>query len=585
MRRVRSNLFVVPALGAVVTALLAAPIGCGDAEPQPNIPQVTAAPSAPPPPSASAVEAPKPAPPTPHKYAVATENATASRAAMDVLEKGGNAVDAAIAAVLTVGVAQPVSSGLGGGGFAMVWDAKKKELTVLDFREVAPMGLKPKDLAKRPEPEDKRGAAFGVPGEVAGIVAMHERWGKLAFADDVRVAADTADKGFPVSAHLARALKWFEAWVTKTPRYPIFAPGGALAAPGTIVKNPALAATLRRIAAEGKAAFYEGSVAKDILATARSAGSAMTEAELKGYKPVERAPLKTPWEGYEIATMPPPSAGGLYVLETLHMHTKAELAALGFGTGAYDHLLAETLRGCIADRVRAIGDPAFVKMDVAALASPARMKARRAHISMTATTPPEKFPLVESGTSHIVVVDADGDVVSMTSTINNPFGAKLPTAGGFLLNDELNDFTTEKVAKLFGEAKPPNAPRGGARPVSSMTPTMVFKDGQPVFALGGSGGMRIATGVPQVLLAHLVFGRSAAQAVADPRFEVPAMGGIVLDDASPALVTDLKARGEAVETGKINFSGVQAIAIGEEGGVRRLDAGADPRKGGSALVE
>ncbi len=388
-----------------------------------------------------------------------------------------------------------------------------------------------------------------------------------------------------MSAHLARALKWFDAWAVKTPRYPIFARDGALLPVGAVVKNPALAATLRRIAAEGKAAFYEGAIAKDVLDTARAAGSAMTEAELKGYTWIERQPLKTSWEGYEVVTMPPPSAGGLYVLEMLHMHDKKDLEPLGFGTGAYDHLIAETIRGAIADRVRAIGDPAFVKVDVEALASPTRMKARRAKISMTATTPAEKFELQESGTSHLVVVDDEGNVVSMTSTINNPFGARLPTLGGFLLNDELDDFTAPAVAKKFGEARPPNAPRGGARPASSMTPTIVFANGEPVFALGGSGGMRIASGVPQVLLAHLVFGHPAAQAVADPRIEAPAMGGLDLDDDTPELVLDLKKRGEVVVTTKANFSGVQAIAIGKKDGVRVLDAGADPRKGGSALVE
>jgi gamma-glutamyltranspeptidase/glutathione hydrolase len=286
--------------------------------------------------------------------------------------------------------------------------------------------------------------------------------------------------------------------------------------------------------------------------------------------------------------MPPESGGGLMVLEALRMHAKADLAALGYGSGAYLHLVAETLRGAVADRVRAIGDPAFVKADADALASPARMKARRARISLTATTPAEKFSLEESGTSHLVAVDEEGNVVSVTSTVNNMFGCKLVTRGGFVLNDELDDFTTRAVERRFGirPGTGPNAPRGGARPASSMTPTIVLRDGAPVLALGGSGGLRIPTATTQVLLASLVFDRPAALAVADPRIDTPPTGGLSVDAAvPPEIVIDLGERGEVVDATKPNFSAVQAIRIGEKDGARFLDAGADPRKGGAALVE
>jgi len=579
------------ALGALALLVAAFPTGC--VEPvTPVTPVAPIASAAPLPTSldagAPAVVAPAPAP-KPHRFAVASENATASRIAMDVLEKGGSAADAAVAGVLAVGVAQPVSSGLGGGGFAVIWDAAAKNITVLDFRETAPIGLRPNDFVERDKlPAKRRGVMFGVPGEVAGLTEIHQRWGKLPLADVVRGAADAAENGFPLSAHLARALKWNEAWVLKTPRYAgIFAPSGALAAPRDLIKNPALAATLRRIAAEGKAAFYEGAIAKDILQTAASVGSKITPAELTKYRVIERAALHTAWEGYDVFTMPPPSAGGLLMLETLHMHRKADLAGLGYATGAYHHLLAETFRGAIADRLHTVGDPAFVKVDVNALASPARMAARRAKISMESTTRAEKFTLNESGTSHLVVTDDQGNVVSITSTVNNMFGCKTVTAGGFLLNDELDDFTRDALSRRFGMGgKDPNAPHGGARPASSMTPTIVMKSGAPVLALGGSGGMRIATGTTQVLLARLIFGRSAQDAVTDPRIETPPNGGLLLDATAPAdEVVDLQKRGEVVDTTKANFSAVQAITLGQKDGVRALEAGADPRKGGSALVE
>jgi gamma-glutamyltranspeptidase/glutathione hydrolase len=576
------------ALVAALAALLSVatfPAGCVEA-PLPPPPPPPAPP--PPPPEPTETAAPAPPPPKAHRFAVAAESATAARIAMEILAKGGNAVDAAIAGTLAGGLTHPVSSGIGGGGFAVVWDAKAKEIKVLDFRETAPLGLRPNDYVKRERlPANKRGALVGVPGEIAGLYELHKRWGKLAMADDIKPVADAAESGFPLSAHMARALKWNESWVLKNPRYAFFAPGGALAAAKDNVKNAALAATLRRIAAEGKNAFYEGAIAEDVLATARAGGSKMTAKELREYKVIERAPLHTTWEGYEVYTMPPESAGGVTMLETLHMHSKADLAALGYGSGAYLHLLAETFRGALADRVRSIGDPAFVKMDVTQLASTARMKMRRAKISLTATTPAEKFSLEESGTSHLVTVDDQGNVVSITSTVNNMFGAKLVTNGGFVLNDELDDFTSQAVEKKFGirPGTGPNSPRGGARPASSMTPTIVLEGGAPVLALGGSGGMKIGTNTTQVLLARLVFARRAQEAVSDPRIDTPAMGGLGIDPSAPQdVVADLAQRGEVVDATKPNFSAVQAIAIGVKDGVRFLDPGADPRKGGAALV-
>lgn len=580
------------ALSGALLLAFSSPLACsatpsadGPLETPPPAPSPGAIASAAPSGSASAEVVAPPAPKA-HRYAVASENATAVKLGMEVLARGGSAVDGAIAALLGIGVAQPVSAGIGGGGFAVVYDAKTKKVTVLDFRETAPAGIKAADYTKRPPPDDKRGVMTGVPGEIAGIYEMHARWGKLAIAEDMRGAADAAEKGYPLSAHLAKTLTWNEAWVKKTPRYDFYLTGGILRKPGDSLVNSALGATLRRIAAEGKAAFYEGAIAKDILDTAHGGGSRMTADDLKNYKVVEREALRTTWEGHDIYTMPPPSAGGLMMLETLAMHSKADLAAAGWGTGAYYHLLAETFKGAIADRARLLGDPAFVKMDLAKLTEAARMKARRARIKMDATLPAEKFPIQEAGTSHVVVADGDGNIVSVTSTVNNMFGAKLVTAGGFVLNDELDDFTNEATEKLFGVRRGPNSPRAGARPVSSMTPTIVLKGDKPVLALGGSGGTRIATGSSQVLLAVLAFGRPVSQAVADPRIETPALGGLLVDSSVPAeVIEDLKKRGQVVDTSKPNFSAVQAMSFTEKEGIRYIEAAGDPRKGGEGKVE
>jgi gamma-glutamyltranspeptidase/glutathione hydrolase len=507
---------------------------------------------------------------------------------MEILHHGGCAVDAAVAAVLTMGIVQPVSSGFGGGGFALVWDAKTKTVTALDFRETAPSGVRMRDYATRDKElgPKKRGLMTGVPGEAAGLAELHKRWGRLAFAEVVRPAESIADKGFAVSPHMARALVWNERWLETATKYPFFRPEGKLLSSGAIAKNPALAATLRRFASEGARAFYEGAIATDIVETARNGGSRMTGDDLKHYRVAERAPIRVGWEGYEIAAMAPPSAGSLTVLETLRMHTKADLARLGYGTGAYDHVLAETFRGATADRVRSVGDPDFVRTDVNKLIDAARMKARRQQISLDATTPSEKFGLVESGTSHVVVADAEGDVVTITSTINDMFGAKLVTAAGFPLNDSLEDFTDPKTEARFGIMRGPNSTRAGARPVSSMTPVIVFKDGAPALALGGSGGLRIPTAVTQVLLARLAFDRPLELAVADPRIDPPPTGGLFLDPGTPEdLLADLRKRGEVVDETKPNYSAVQGIALVDPSGSRALSAAADPRKGGSALVE
>ncbi len=577
------------AIGAIAILAAAPPLGCA-ASPEaptatPTAPVATPPPPQPPPPPSLAPAPSSPPAPVAHRYAVASENASATAIAMDVLAKGGHAVDAAIAGVLAVGVTQPVSSGIGGGGFAMVWEQKTRTVTVLDFREAAPKGLHPFDFIKRPAQEKKRGVMTGVPGEVAGLAELSARFGKLAFADVIRPAADLARKGFPVSPHLARALKWNETWVGKTSRYAFWRPGGALVPAGSVVRNEALGRTLDRIAAEGKAAFYTGAIAADVVETARAAGSPMRAVDLERYKPTQRTPLRTTWEGHDIYAMPPPSAGGLLLFETLHTWSKADLTALGHGSGAYVHLLAETFRGAIADRVRAVGDPDFVRVDVEALAAPARMKARRAKMSPDATTPGEHFPFPEAGTSHLVAVDAEGNIASITSTVNNMFGAKIVTAGGFPLNDELDDFTPEPLEARYGLRHGPNSPRGGARPTSSMSPTIVVRDGKPVIALGGSGGSRIATGVTQVLIAMLAFGRSPAEAVAAARFETPPAGGLLLDANDPSLVKDLEKRGEVVDATKPNFSAVQVIGFAEEGGARRLVPAADPRKYGAGAVD
>jgi gamma-glutamyltranspeptidase/glutathione hydrolase len=516
---------------------------------------------------------------------VVAENPTAAEAALAVLEAGGNAADAAVTAALVAGVAQPVSSGLGGGGFALVWDASSRSVTTLDFREVAPAAMRRHDLARRPPSHRRRGVLVGVPGELAGLWAIHQRFGSRPFADLVRPAAKLADTGFVVSHHMSRALRWNRAWITATPGYAsVFAPMGELLATPALARNPRLARTLERIAAEGRAAFYEGAIASEVVAVANRAGSRMTEQDLAAYRAEERTALHTRYEGYDVYTMPPPSGGGLLLAETLRMHSASALAKLGHGSGAYLHVLAETFRGAVADRARAIGDPGFVQHELDALLAPTRLERRRQRISLDRTRTAESFELREAGTSHIAVIDAEGNAVALTTTVNDMFGAKLLVAGGFVLNDELDDFSTQRLEERFGASLRPNSPRPGARPVSSMTPTVVTRDGRVVLVAGGSGGTRIATGVTQAVVAHLAFGRSADRAVADVRAHTPPSGGLLLEPEAPAaLVADLRRRGELVRQ-RADYSAVGLITVGYSDGNRRIEAAGDRRKGGVGLV-
>jgi gamma-glutamyltranspeptidase/glutathione hydrolase len=545
------------------------------------------------------------------RFAVATENGMATRVGIEALRSGANAVDTAIAVAFALGVVQPASSGIGGGGFALVWEASKRKVTALDFRETAPGGLDPAILEYRPKPpiETGRGAMIGVPGEVAGLAELHRRFGRRSFAEDVAPAVSLAENGYAASDHLARLALAYHAQLNWSSQlHALFKPTGWAAGTGRRIVNRDLARTLARIGTEGPKAFYEGNVAEEMVRAARRAGGFLSAEDLRAYRPIEREPLKVAWEGRTVYTMPPPSAGGLLLAETLGMFGKADLEPLGFGSGAYAHLLAETFRGAIVDRMRAIGDPAFVNTDVSSLMEKMRLLDRRAQIALDRTRPAPKFSLEEHGTTHFIVVDPQGNVVSLTTTINDAFGSMVSTeTTGIILNNELDDFATKAVTDILTTGAPPtesivpetstavqgpNEPRAFARPTSSMTPTIAFQDGQPVLVVGGSGGLRIATGVTQAFLARTVFQVPVEKCVAAGRIHTPADEGppqlpvIELDEDAPdALVQDLKSRGEIVRLVP-NYSAVQMVAIdrGANGAVH-ISAASDPRKGGVARVE
>lgn len=496
------------------------------------------------------------------RHAAATESSLATQAALDALDRGASAADAAIVAALVTGVAVPVSSGIGGGGFAVVWDAKTKAATALDFREIAPAGL---DVEAFERPNAPRGMVVGVPGEVAGLAELHRRWGKLPFAADVEPAAKMAEDGFGLPPHMARALLTpaGKAVAALPVLGPQLTPGGQPRRAGDLVRAPALAATLRTIAKQGAAGFYEGPVASSIVAAARREGGALTEDDLRAYRVVERAPLRGVVGDLEVLTMPPPSAGGLMLLETLGVFAPAELATLSPTTPDGAHLLAESMRASFADRIRSVGDPDRSKVDVGPLLDARRLAARRAAIRPDRTRAPAAFVTEDHGTTHLVVIDAEENVVSLTTTVNNAFGARLVAeASGVLLNDELADFVPRAMASKMGVTDPPGAARPGARPPSSMCPTVVLRGGRPLLALGGSGGLRIATGVSQVAAGVLAQGLTVDEAVRRPRIHVAPDGALVVERGAfgADALRDLQTRGEVVREDE-NVSAVQAIFL------------------------
>ena len=522
---------------------------------------------------------------SPSRFAVAAQDEATARAAIETLEQGGSAVDAAIAGSAMLGVTAPVSCGLGGGGFTLVYDASEKKTFAFDYREVSPAAYGLETYRSK-----QQGAPIGVPGEVAGLVELHRRWGKRSFADDLAPAARAAENGFVVSQHVAEFLGYRSKLFDHTPYGAVFAPRGVLAKAQERVTNRPLGRTLRHIGAEGAKAFYQGPIAAEIVQVAQGAGSPLALSDFASYRVITREPLRKKWEGYEVVTMPPPSGGGILLLETLGIYSKAELSNMGFGTAGYIHMLAEAMRGAIADRMRAVGDPAFSPDRSAELLAPERLKSRRLRISAERTHAPQRFELVEPGTTHLVVADAKGNVVALTTTVNGPFGSGVLAAqSGVVLNDELSDFTDPEIAARFGTSPGPNAPRGGARPVSSMTPTIVFRDGSPEIVMGGSGGSRIPVNVTQVLLCRLVFGKTPEQCVAAPRFFTPPTGPTLAynpEQLPPiAVQVDLLERGEQIKPPQYeDTTAVQMIAVERAGGEIRMLAAADPRKGGVALV-
>jgi gamma-glutamyltranspeptidase/glutathione hydrolase len=524
---------------------------------------------------------------------VVSEEANATRVGVAVLAAGGNAVDAAVATALALAVTHPVAGNLGGGGFAVVRIAGG-EPTALDFRETAP-GAATRDMYLgadgKPSKDSLLGhRAAGVPGSVAGLWALHKRHGKKPWAELVAPAVALAQDGFVVEPPFAQATTRAKDDLARFPASAaLFLPGGAPPAVGSIWKNPDLAGVLARLAARGPEDFYSGATAKLLTAEMKRGGGLVTAKDLRGYAVAWRTPVAASYRGHTLYSMPPPSSGGVVLALSAALLAGDDLAALGWHSPAHVHLVTEVWRRAYALRNELLGDPAFVKVPIAEILSPAHVAKLRATIDAARATPSRATPMLVDGrhTTHLGVVDAEGNAVALTTTVNTAFGAKVVVEGaGFLLNNEMDDFaakpgTANTYGLVQGEA---NAIAPGKRMLSSMSPTLVVDaSGRAKAVLGAQGGSRIITAVWQVLSNVIDFGMPVGAAVAAPRFHHQHLPDVVLVDegtfASDAEAAALKRMGYDIAPRDWDLGNAPSIVFDGQ----RWTGAIDPRRSGLAL--
>lgn len=536
---------------------------------------------------------------TAQRYMAAAANPLAASAGREILRAGGSAVDAAIAVQLVLNLVEPQSSGIGGGAFLVHWDEAARKVTTLDGRETAPAAAKPDRFMKDGKPMPFReavvgGRSVGVPGTLKLLEEAHRRWGKLPFADLVAPALKLAEEGFPVSPRL-NGLLVREKDLPKNALAAayFYEPDGKPRAVGTILKNPAFAATLRAIAAKGADAFYKGPIAEDIVATVTGHPSNPGDialADLAAYRVEEREPVCGAYRVWRLCGMGPPSSGAVAIQQMLGILEGQDLRRMGPGAEAA-HWFSEAGRLAFADRNLYLADPGFLSVPVTGLVDRDYIRSRALLVNpersmgrARAGDPPNKragllapSDGIEHGTSHISIVDAAGNAVAMTTTIEDGFGARLMTKGGFLLNNELTDFnfTPEEDGKPVANRVEP-----GKRPRSSMAPTLVFDAFGRLYAVVGSpGGSQIIGYVAKTLVALLDWRMDPQQAVDFGNFG-SRNGPTELEKGTEAEAwkAALEAKGHEVRLLEMT-SGTQAIVKTPEGFL----GGADGRREGVAI--
>ncbi len=540
---------------------------------------------------------------------VVTSSIAASRAGREVLALGGNAIDAAVAAAFAVGVCEQHHSGVGGGGFILVHLAETGETFAIDARETAPAAASA-DMYLGPDGNVDRdasrtgGLAVGVPGLVKGLLEAQERFGLLERAAVLAPAIRIAEHGFPIGVRhrrilgLAKRYGRFDRW-PETARVQL--DEGEVPPLGWKLVQPDLAKTYRAIARHGMPAFYTGRIARAMVEAARAAGGILTLEDLAGYRTRWREPVRGSYRGLEVLSFPPPSSGGVHLVQMLNTLEPFDLTALGAGSSDFVHLIAESMKLAFADRVVHLGDSDFYDVPVEWLTSKAYglELASRIRPSPWYTRAPWRWakpgvlqveragdpPPDDAGTSHLSVMDAAGNAVAITQTVNLLFGSGITVPGtGIVLNNEMDDFSAApNVPNAFGLVGfKANAIAPAKRPLSSMTPTIVRRDGRAWMVTGSPGGPRIITTALLTLLYVIDFGLDVQEAVAAPRFHHQWRPDVLrLEPEFPRdVVRSLEARGHEVQVSERHWSSAQAIVRDVETGM--FWGGTDPRADGLA---
>ncbi|MCP1439243.1 gamma-glutamyltranspeptidase/glutathione hydrolase [Erwinia persicina] len=522
---------------------------------------------------------------------VASVDALATQAGVDVLKRGGNAVDAAIAVGYALAVTHPQAGNLGGGGFMLIRTASG-HATAIDFREMAPIkASRDMFLDAQGNADGKKSLtshlASGVPGTVAGFALANKEYGTLPLAQLIAPAIRLAEKGIVVNEALADDLKVYgkEVLITHPNSKAVFykADGQPYARGEKLVQHN-LARSLRLIATQGPDAFYKGEIASEIAAEMAANGGLIGKADLANYKAVERKPISGTYRGYEVFSMPPPSSGGIHIVEILNILENFDLAKMGFGSADAMQVMAEAEKHAYADRSEYLGDPDFVKVPWQALTSKAYAKSLAQQIDVNKALPsteikPGKLAPYESNqTTHFSVVDKQGNAVAVTYTLNTYFGSGIVAGkSGILLNNEMDDFSakpgTPNIYGLVGGEA--NAVQPYKRPLSSMSPTIVAKDGKTWLVTGSPGGSRIITTVLQMVVNSIDFGMNVAEATNAPRFHHQWLPDQLRVEKgfSPDTLKLLEAKGQHVKVLPAMGS-TQSIMIGPDG---TLYGASDPR--------
>ncbi|NLY78662.1 MAG: gamma-glutamyltransferase [Lysinibacillus sp.] len=532
---------------------------------------------------------------------VSTSHGIATQIGVDVLKNGGNAIDAAIAIQFALNVVEPMMSGIGGGGFMMVYDGKTKDTIIINSRERAPAGATPDmflDENGEPIPFAERvqhGTSVGVPGTLQGLELAHNLWGSKSMKELIHPSIILAEDGFPVTDYLALEIANNKDKLLRTAAKDVFFKNGKPLQEGELLVQKDLGKTLRLIAEKGSDVFYYGEIGEALAKTVQQFGGSMTTEDLANYNVTIDKPIWGKYQGYDIASMPPPSSGGVFLLQMLGILDGFDLSQYDISSWEKYHLLAETMHLAYADRAAYAGDPEFVKVPVNGLLNENYIAERRKLIDLNkvnknpvagdpwkyenstanykvTSQPDDKEP---GQTTHFTVADKYGNVVSYTTTIEQVFGSGIMVPGyGIMLNNELTDF--DAIPGGANEVQP------NKRPLSSMTPTIVFDDGKPVLTVGSPGGPTIITSVLQTIINYIEYDMSLEDAVLEPRIYTNNLNSYRYEEGISAdVIKKLNEMGHSFGDTPTNIGNVQSISIDHKKGI--FKGVADDTRNGSSI--